>query len=84
MANPRNLDEIATEAWSFSLDQGIINSASWSPNGTLLVLNCFPRSADPGTRAPCDFGSIGLPAFRDCVGHVIIYAGFRGRALIFG
>jgi WD40 repeat protein len=41
MADPRNLDEIATEAWSFSLDQGIINSASWSPNGTLLVLNCF-------------------------------------------
>jgi WD40 repeat protein len=36
------LDELATEAWSFIPDHGIINAASWSPDGRFLVLSCFP------------------------------------------
>jgi hypothetical protein len=43
MDKPRELDELATLAWSFDLDPGIINSASWSPDGALVVLNCFPN-----------------------------------------
>lgn len=37
----KELEAIATEAWSCSLDEGIINSAKWSPDGSLVVANCF-------------------------------------------
>jgi hypothetical protein len=37
MNEPTTLDELATEAWSFSLDEGIVNSACWSPDGALLA-----------------------------------------------
>lgn len=41
MVDPTPLDQLATEAWSSVLDQGVVNAACWSPDGALLVLDCY-------------------------------------------